>query len=266
MILFKKKYKNIFLLVPLVLLYRYDLLFFPQKTNEHVGEVFLMHLFGGSYDMEKADLTVSVVGLVGIIFLSLLFADYIICDLRESAEYIFTRYMGRKKWYLRKLGELFAYCNVGIFLYILFYVLNAVFESEKQIAKEDILVIVCTYIMLLLFTYCITLSINLLSLFFDTTIGFIICYTIIIISSMGMIGIQGMESEQIAEILHKANPMSNLLVSWNFSNTHILWGITYYTLLTAIVSLLLWRKIKNYEIGLSLKNKHGERKDKWVIV
>lgn len=259
MIPFKRKYKHIFWLVPLVLLYRYDLLFFPEKMEERVGEVFLMHLFGGSYNMEKANLTICVVGLFGIVFLSLLFADYVVCELKEHAEYIFPRYRERKKWYLKKLGGLFAYCNLGILLYLLFYIGNALWESKRQIQKEDILIILCTYLMLLLFTYCIIVSINFVSLFFDTTIGFLICYSVIVISSMEVITIQGMENSQIAEILHKLNPMSNVLVSWNFSDAHIRWGIMYYSLFAIGISLLLWRKVKNYEIGLSLKNKYRKR-------
>lgn len=255
MIPFKRKYKHIFWLLPLVLLYRYDLLFFPEKMDEQVGEVFLMHLFGGSYDMEKANLTLSVVGLFGIVFLSLLFADYIICDLKENAEYIFSRYIERKTWYLKKLGGLFAYCNLGIILYLVFYVINAIFEAEQKITKEDILVIFCTYIMLLLFTYCIIISINLTALFFDTTIGFIICYSIMIISSIQMISIQGMEHSKITEFLHRLNPMSNILVSWNFGDAYVRFGIMYYVFFAIGISLLLWRKVKNYEIGLSTKKR-----------
>lgn len=255
MILFKKKYKAIFLMIPLVLLYRYDLVFYSEGTDEKVGEVFLMHLFGGSYNMEKADLAISVVGLIGIIFLSLLFADYIVRDLTENAEYIFSRYSDRKRWYVKKSGGLFLYCNLGIFLYIFFYLVNAISESEHQITREDVLLILCTYVMLVLFSYCSILSINLLILFYGTTIGFVIFYSILVISSMVTISVQGISNIKIAGVLHRANPMSNILVSWNFNNSYVLWGLAYYIILSTVISFLLWNKVKRYEIGIGIKKR-----------
>ena len=151
MLLFRKKYKYIFLIIPLVLLYRYDLILFEESTEESVGECFLSHLFGGSYRMEQLDLSISILGLLGIIFLSLLFADYIVHDIFENTEYIFSRYSNRKMWYGQKLLGTFGYCNLGIFLYILFYIFRAVQESQFEITQKDVLLILCTYIMLVLF-------------------------------------------------------------------------------------------------------------------
>ena len=259
MILFKKKYKAVFLIIPLILLYRYDLVFFAESTGKSVSEVFLMHLFGGSYHMEKMDLAVSVLGLVGIVFVTLLFADYIVRDLTENAEYIFCRYINRRGWYLKKLRDLFLYCNLGIFLCCSFYVINAVYESNKPITTRDIFLILCTYIMLLLFTYCSVLCINLLSLFSDTTIAFVVFYSILIISSMMTIFIQGLSNEKIIGVLHKVNPMSNIFVSWNFNNFHVLWGMGYYVILSLLVIFVLWKKVKYYEIGIGLKNRNIKR-------
>lgn len=240
-------------MLPLVLFFRYDLLLHFERTSARVGEVFLMHLFGGSYNMEKADLTISVLGLIGIIFLTLLFADYIVGDLSENAEYIFGRYTDRGIWYRKKLNGLFGYCNLGVFLYLLFYIMIAILKSKKNFEKEDISLILCTYVMLVLFTFCSVVCINLLALFGSTTIGFLIFYSILVVSSMATIFIQGIENEKIAGVLHRINPMSNILVSWNFSDSYVLWGVAYYVILTVVISFFLWRKVKKYEIGIGFK-------------
>lgn len=250
MMLFKKKYKYIFLVIPLVLLFRYDLVFFPDTTGERVGEVFLMHLFGGSYRMEKANLTISVTGLIGIIFLTLLFADYVIHDLTESAEYIFSRATDRRKWYQKKLGELLGYCNLGIFLYIFFYIWVGIRESTQSLQKDDFSLILCTYVMLVLFVYCSVLFINLLSLIYNLTIGFVIYYSVMVISSMAMIFIQGISDPVLSEVLHRINPMSNVLVSWNFSDSYVIWALGYYSILAIVLSLILWSRVKKFNIGV----------------
>ncbi len=259
MLFFRKKYKAIFGMVPLVLLYRYDLVLYTQKMENSVGEVFLMHVFGGSYNMEMADITLSMLGLVGIIYLSLLFADYMIRDLQECAEYIFSRYQGRRKWYGRKVVGLFFYCNIGIILYLFLYFLNAIYESERFITEKDIFLILCTYVMVLVFSYCLIIFINLCSLYYDASIGFIISYSIVIISSMGMILIQKLPNQELACILHRINPMSNVLVSWNFSDAQVMWGLGYYMVLAVFLSLVLWKNVKNYEIGIGIKSKYGRK-------
>lgn len=250
MLLFKKKYKYIFLVIPLVILFRYDLVFFSETMEGNVGEIFLMHLFGGSYQMEKANLTISVTGLIGIMYLTLLFADYVIHDMTEGAEYIFSRATGRSKWYKKKLCGLLGYCNLGVLLYIFFYIWVGIRETEQGLQKKDVLLMICTYIMLVLFTYCSILCINMLSLIYSITIGVVIYYSMVVISSMAMILIQGISNPILSSVLHRINPMSNVLVSWNFSDFYVIWAMGYYSILAMMLGLVLWKRVKNYEIGV----------------
>ena len=97
MMLFKKRYKYIFGVIPLVLLFRYDLILYAEKNDDAVSEIFLSHLFGGSYDMEKIKISLSILGLLGIVYFSLLFVDYIVQDVFVNAEYIFSRYTNRRR-------------------------------------------------------------------------------------------------------------------------------------------------------------------------
>ena len=65
---FKRKYKFILGLVIIIIISRYDLILFSEPMDDRVGELFLMHFFGGSYKMEKLDMSLSVVGLLGNIY------------------------------------------------------------------------------------------------------------------------------------------------------------------------------------------------------
>lgn len=86
-----------------------------------------------------------------------------------------------------------------------------------------------------------------------TTIGFVIYYSGLAISTIAALMIQKMTNKNIAQILHCINPMSNIFVSWNFSNIYVIWGIGYYLILCVLISILLWKIIKKREIGINVR-------------
>lgn len=253
MMLFKKRYKYIFGVIPLVLLFRYDLILYAEKNDDAVSEIFLSHLFGGSYDMEKIKISLSILGLLGIVYFSLLFVDYIVQDVFVNAEYIFSRYTNRRKWYCKKLMGAAGYSLLGIFLYLLLYVYAGVRESEQTITGQDMMLILCTYIMLVLFLYFSIVCINICVLYHGTTIGFILFYSGLIISTILTLVLQRMPNQNVALMLHRFNPMSNIFVSWNFSNIYVMWGMGYYAVLCILVSVVLWKIVKKYEIGINVR-------------
>lgn len=255
MILFKKKYKYIFCILPIVLLFRYQLVFSIDEyyIEDTVGEVFLSHLFGGSFQMEKLHFIQSVFGLFPLIYFTILFADYIVQDFFANAEYIFTRYTNRIAWYKRKLLGTAGYSIIGVFLILLFYVYSGIRESGYPVTSKDIMLILCTYIMLYLFLYFSTICLNIFVMYQGTTIGFVIYYSGLAISTIAALMIQKMTNKNIAQILHCINPMSNIFVSWNFSNIYVIWGIGYYLTLCVLISILLWKIIKKQEIGINVR-------------
>jgi hypothetical protein len=210
-------------------------------------------VFSGSYRISYAYVIPCITGLLGIIFLSLLFADDISCGMTECAEYIFSRETDRIRWFRKKLGGLLGYCSLGVFLYSIFYIWEGIHRSVYGIRKEDIMLILCAYIMLVMFTYSSILSINLLSLRYSVTIGFVIFYAAVLLSTMIVTWIQGIPNQVLAGILHRINPMSNILVSWNYGYFYVIWAIGYYALLNFVLAVLLWSKVKNYEFIGSIR-------------
>ncbi len=253
MIFFRKKYIAIFLLLPLILLYRFDLVLYAEPMENAVGEVFLMHFFGGSYRLDQLDLSVSVLGLFGLVFINILFTDYLTQDVFINTEYIFTRFQNRWCWYYRKIIGVILYSSLGILLYMSLYVVNAVWTSEYPLTKKDLGIMISVFVILTLFTYFSVILINLLALRFGNTIGFIITYSFLIISTIITMHLQEDPDKVMTQVLHRLNPMSNILVSWNFSNAYVLWGIGYYFVACIIFSWLLWRKFRRMEIGINVR-------------
>lgn len=261
MILFKRKYSAIFLLIPIVLLKSsYLFLHYDEIIQQRVGEIFLSHIFGGSYNMEEIDMAVSVVGLIGIIYITMLLADYVVGDLFETADYLFVRYKSRAYWYRKKIIGVIFYCSLGIFLYLIFYVLYAVHISTQKLETTDIFLILSTYLILDLFTICSVLAVNLLCIDFQITQGYILFYGMVLLST-GLTYIMNGAPDSMAErIALKINPMSNILVSWNFGNAEVLWSLGYYLTMTAFLTFCLWHRVK--EIGADYrKDEKGKMND-----
>ena len=64
---FRRRFKYIFLIVPLVIMYRPLLFFGNQYSDASVGSIFLSNMFGGSYAVSKIKITLSVMSLFSII-------------------------------------------------------------------------------------------------------------------------------------------------------------------------------------------------------
>jgi hypothetical protein len=245
----KRKLKGIAGVFPIVFLWRYDLfLDSKEQTDEQVSTVFLSHLFGGSYAREKMDYTVSVLSLIAIIYLTLLFSRHFVKDMEENCEYLFTRYKSRRNWYIRRLVSLFGWGSIGVGIVLAMYAGNAVVESSAPITWEDGKMFFCVYGMLVFFFYVSVLAINYISIYKGSIVGIVSCYSVIFFSSALTLLAQKRGMNQAW--FHLLNPMSNIYISWNFTDIHVLWGILYFVLLSAVLIGSMWIKIRRMDLGI----------------
>lgn len=133
------------------------------------------------------------------------------------------------------------------------YIANALYTSEQKMDIFDVKVLVSTYVMINLFTIFSVLLLNVVSLYHGNTISFIGVYSILIISSIVTLELQGNAVSGVSKILHRLNPMSNVLVSWNFSSSYVIGGIVYYLIASGVVALIMWNRIMKKEIGINVK-------------
>lgn len=247
---FKRQYKYIFLLIPLVVLYRPFLFFGNYQLDESVGSLFLSNLFGGSYSREKVLIVLSITSLFGVLFLNILFGDYICRDFLVNGEYIFSRQQDKGRWFLQKAGTLCGYCLFGTVLVVGMYAVGSVLKSSRSIDSEDAAVMAATLLMVWEFSYVSTLLINLLALFFGTSIAFVIAYSGIIGSEILASCLQGMGESTLVRILHGLNPMSNMTISWNYSDGYIAWSVMYFLILIVVMLVVGKQLASGYEIGI----------------
>lgn len=245
---FRKQYKYIFLLIPLVFLYRPFLFFGNYELNESVGNLFLRNMFGGSYSREKIEIILSVTSLFGVIIMNILFGDYICKDFFSNSEYIFTREHNKGKWFLKKAVGLGSYCILGTVLYVGVYAIGSIMKSSRAVEASDVTIMVFTTIMVFEFTYITALLINVLALKFGTSIAFVITYSICIVSEIITFCLQGMGESGLVKALHYVNPMSNMTISWNYSDWSVYWSIMYFFVLNMIVLIAGKNVASKYEI------------------
>ncbi len=247
---FRRKYKYIFLILPLIVIYRPFLFFGNQYPDEGIGSIFLSNMFGGSYAIDKIKITMSVLSLFSIIIINILLSDYISGDLLQNGEYILSRVKNKKKWYIKKAAGLLGYCFLGVFLTVAIYTIGAISKSVKHISVSDVNVILQATIILSLFAFISSNLINLFALKLGQSIGFLIVYSIIIGSEILTYLLQGHTNTVAIKILQRMNIMSNVTIGWNFTNEYVWWSITYFIILSIFTILIGRNMVNRYEIGI----------------
>lgn len=247
---FRRQYKYIFLLIPLVVLYRPFLFFGSYQLNESVGGVFLSNMFGGSYSREKIEIVLSVTSLFGVMIMNILFGDYICKDFSTNGEYIFSREHNKGKWFMRKAFGLGKYCVLGTVIYVGLYAIGSIMKSNKALMMSDVVVIGATAVMIVEFAYLSTLLINVLAIRFGTSLAFVITYSIFIVSEMITFCLQGMKENTLVKVLHYVNPMSNMTISWNYSDEYVCWSMIYFFILIMTVLFIGKNVASRCEIGI----------------
>lgn len=251
---FRRRYKYIFLIIPLVFLYRPFLFLGSYQLDEWVSGIFLSNMFGGSYAREKVEIVLAVTSLFGILIMNILLGDYISKDFFENGEYIFSREHNKGKWFIQRAIDLSKYCVLGTVLYVGLYAIGSVMKSSKEVEIRDVILIGITAVMIFEFSYLSTLLINVLALRVGTSIAFVITYSVFIVSDIITFFLQGGEQNMAIMVLHYINPMSNMTISWNYSQGYVYWSVIYFGIM--IMSVLYAGKqiALKYEIGI----KHNE--------
>lgn len=247
---FKRQYKYIFILIPLVILYRPFLFFGSYQLDESVGSIFLSNMFGGSYSRDKIEIVLSVTSLFGVMIMNILFGDYICKDFLVNGEYIFSREPNKGKWFLKKAVGLGRYCALGSVIYVGLYAIGSVLKSNRDITVSDIILFITTVVVIWEFSYMSTLLINILALRLGISISFVITYSAFIVSEIITFCLQQMGESTPVKVLHYLNPMSNMTISWNYSREYVYWSVVYFLSLTVIVLILGKKLAIKHEIGI----------------
>ena len=183
-------------------------------------------------------------------FIIILLSDYISGDIKENGEYIFTRLINKKVWYLKKCINMFFYCLMGVVITVVPYAVMSAVTSQQSLRKTDIAVILQTIIMLSVFSFFCCQVINVISMKIDVNVAVLIMYSIIAVSLIIVYAAQSIKNKYIAMNILKFNIISNVVVSWNFSQSFVLWGMFYFICINILIFIVGSKVVENIEIGI----------------
>ena len=241
----------------IVLIRKADLLLTSNDCILPVAELFLQYVFGGNPSRTETDVVMVIFGLFEVIMFSILFGVYIYRDLYENSVYIFVRQRSRIKWFLSKAVGLFLYCAIYnmLFVGIIFYLCTNCSGEEIDMVAVEILVI--TYIMILLFTYWMTIIINILSFRFGATLSFMINYVALLVMSALAVSHEKMPIINKSQMLLKLNPVANVVIKWEDGIMRGIYPALYFWVLIVITLFIGCIIAKNMDIGLENREKTG---------
>lgn len=222
-----------------------------SKSELPIYQSFLQSIFQGSYNLDKVNIPVSIVGIGYIIIFNIIFGSYLYSELHCVPEYIFTRYNYRWEWYLKKILYLLGLTMFYNFLYVFFKVLIISKNSKTALTKIDLTIIASVFLIMSLFTLVTTLFVNIVSIFIGSNSALVILYVIEGFSTT----ISYVQSKQgFITIIDFINPMSNVLIPWNYDYIKSYYPIIYFGTLNLILVFIGILKIKRMDLGLVNKD------------
>ena len=206
---------KVMFVLPVVLFRKCNLLLPVTGETLPMAEVFLKNIFMENALRIETNITVLMSGMLEIVIFSLLFGAHLYHDLYENSVYIFIRQKSRSRWYAKRAAELFLFSVVYSLLFVGGTFLLCRFYTGQRVDTETAEIFAVTYILIALFSFWITLMINITAVFTGSVTAFLIHYIIFMIFTALAIDFEGIPVINQFRILLKLNPAANLMVFWN---------------------------------------------------
>lgn len=177
-----------------------------------------------------------------LLFFQAFFGSYIYRHFCTASIYFFSRYTKRTRWLFKEILRLFLFCCLYLFVMLISGLVVCSLVSKVKI-DASIWKMFCYYMVIYsLYLFVVTLGINLLSIVFNSNIGFIVVegINLFFIAAFAIAGNlfapEGVILEQYEWII-KINPFYYLIFSMRNSNNDYLISML---LFMGIAALLLW--------------------------
>lgn len=246
-----KKWLNSFIIVPITLLMSVDSFLYRGGVDLSIGELLILKIFER---VAVGDLRVFVLmidKLVYMVLFHILYGNLISEEFRYNSVYLFSRIGDRKKWFYKKSVILFLFSVSYTFVFLSTNLFLCMGSSTQRLSYRDIGIFFTLFLIISLTLMFTTLIMNLISLKFGSSIGFIITYSVIVI--LIFLSLYGNELPFPDEFafIKLLNPMSGIHVGVmeNLSAQAVF--IAYYLLLVAAVILVGAAMINHMDIALS---------------
>lgn len=168
-----------------LILSAFDLISVPDSIN--VLDAFAFKVFGRISFQDESVYVVAMQNLLFVVVCNILFADFISSHFRTSCVYVFSRIHNRTKWFRKQVRALLTRTAMftGCYLVSIFFVCVRKSSIPVQVTELYPLFVIVLFSIFLCFTT--TLLINLLSIRWGTTVGFlssqILLFTLVFMST-----------------------------------------------------------------------------------
>ena len=186
-----------------------------------LSQIILSDTFNG-VDFFPQYISMFTLQYMPLFFFQIFFATYIYKHFCSASVYFFSRNINRKKWFLGEVLKI--YVNAVVYLVIICLTQTIVIKLfTKCTIDKDSIVIVLYYVLIYsLYLLVTTLAINIISIFFTGSVGFVSVQSIILLSIsvffvLGNYIKDNLITDKILVII-KGNIIANLIFPFHSSN------------------------------------------------
>ena len=244
-----------FIIVPIVLISEAGMLIKSGVVDCPVAELFLQSIFFGNPSRTDTNVVLVMFGMFEIIIFNLLFGSYIYRDLYENTVYIFVRQKNRVAWLWKRAAGLLLYTMFFHVLYTGMIFGLCLNFSKYEMDKLAIEIFFITYVMLVLYTYWITLIINLLAIRMGETFAFIITYIGTLLLSVLAITHEKIPVLKEFPVLLKFNPVAAMALHWENGVEEAALHMVYFVILIVLTLVIGSLVMQRVDIGLENKER-----------
>lgn len=245
-----KDWLKMLIIIPITWLHSLSTLL-EGKSNINIG-IYLASKILGQTNLDNEKLFIFMVeNILYLIIFHLLYGNLISENFRYSSVYVFSRIKSRKKWFYRISLKLLSICFLYTFIFLFTNLVICDIGSTKSCNLETFYIFSILLIMLTMILLSTTMIINLISIRFGNSIGFLTVYILLLLFLF--LALQSPKSEFIRKyplvlILNPATAMSFNFVRETFLQAGV---IIYYAILNLIILLTGSNYINHFDIALS---------------
>lgn len=248
---------KVFLIIPIVLLFNVNILLTEGGIDSSVGAIMANALFEYAQIGDMKAYVFVIEGMYFIFVFNMLFGTYIYQDFQVSSIYLFSRLRDRRKWFYKKVIEIGTFSLIYTFLFLTTLFVICIFGSNQQLDVSSIHMMGMLLIFISLFLTATTLLINLLTIKYNSSIGFICVYLVLLLLITVLLQSDWIALFTKTPYLLLLNPVAGVILNLAEDRTMGVLATIYYLILNGIIICGGAKFVNRLEIGLLEKDRDG---------
>lgn len=206
---FKKWIKVVWCIPVVILTNGYK--FISDKSELPISTMILNNIYGQVSIGDAKAFIMVFENLFYIILFNILFGNYIYQDFQYSSIYLFSRTKNREKWFYKKSTEVLFVSMIYTVLFLCMNLFVCCFNNKNKCDIATYKVMLVLFAMITMFLSISTILINIISIRFGNSIGFIVVYLGIVVLSFLSLNYQKIPILKQNEKILILNPMCGVI-------------------------------------------------------